>query len=37
MINERGVDFVSERVRNYEFNPYGGLIADQLWLADASR
>ena len=27
-----GLDFVSARVRNYQFHPYGGLIADQLWL-----
>jgi ABC-type transport system substrate-binding protein len=33
MINELGLDFVSERVRNYQFHPYWGLIADQLWLA----
>jgi ABC-type transport system substrate-binding protein len=36
MINDLGLDFVSARVRNYQSNPYGGLIADQLWLADAS-
>jgi peptide/nickel transport system substrate-binding protein len=33
IVNERGIDLVSSRVRNYEFNPYWGLIADQLWLA----
>jgi DNA-binding SARP family transcriptional activator/ABC-type transport system substrate-binding protein/DNA-binding beta-propeller fold protein YncE len=27
-----GVDFVSARVRNYQFQPYSGVIADQLWL-----
>jgi peptide/nickel transport system substrate-binding protein len=32
MINELGLDFVSERVRNYQFHPYWGLIADQLSL-----
>ena len=32
MINERGLAFVSSRVRNYQSNPYFGLIADQLWL-----
>jgi ABC-type transport system substrate-binding protein/DNA-binding SARP family transcriptional activator len=37
MINELGLDFVSERVRNYQFHPYWGLIADQIWLADSSR
>ena len=35
MINERGLDFVSERLRNYEFHPYWGLITDQVWLADS--
>jgi YVTN family beta-propeller protein len=33
IVNERGIDFVSARVRGYEFHPYWGLIADQLWLA----
>ncbi|HEX6714464.1 MAG TPA: ABC transporter substrate-binding protein [Thermoleophilaceae bacterium] len=37
MINELGLDFVSERVRNYQFHPYWGLIADQLWLAGPRR
>jgi len=32
LVNERGIDFVSARVRNYEVHPYWGLIADQLWL-----
>jgi peptide/nickel transport system substrate-binding protein len=32
LVDLRGVDFVSARVRNYQFNPYGGMIADQLWL-----
>ena len=32
MINELGLDFVSDRVGNYQFHPYWGLIADQLWL-----
>jgi YVTN family beta-propeller protein len=27
-----GFDFVSARVRNYQFNPISGMIADQLWL-----
>jgi YVTN family beta-propeller protein len=30
--NEHGLDFVSARVRNYQFHPYWGLIADQLSL-----
>ena len=29
---EHGIDFVSARVRNYQFHPYWGLIADRLWL-----
>lgn len=33
LINDLGLDFVSARVRNYQFHPYWGLIADQLWLA----
>jgi ABC-type transport system substrate-binding protein len=37
MVNELGVAFVSERVRNYQFHPYWGLIADQLWLDGSSR
>jgi peptide/nickel transport system substrate-binding protein len=32
VVNERGLDFVSARVHEYEFHPYWGLIADQLWL-----
>jgi YVTN family beta-propeller protein len=32
MINERGIDFVSARVRNYQWHPYWGIIAAQLWL-----
>jgi len=31
-INERAIDFVSARVRNYQSHPYWGIIADQLWL-----
>jgi peptide/nickel transport system substrate-binding protein len=37
MVNELGLAFVSERLRNYQFHPYWGLIADQLWLADPAR
>ena len=29
---EQVVDFVSARVRNYQFHPYWGFIADQAWL-----
>lgn len=32
MINERGIDFLSDRVTNYQSHPYGGLLADQLWV-----
>ena len=32
MINERGIDFLSTRVANYEPHPYWGLVADQLWV-----
>lgn len=32
MINERGIDFLSTRVANYESHPYWGLVADQLWV-----
>ena len=28
-----GLDRRPARVRNYQFHPYWGLIADQLWLA----
>jgi YVTN family beta-propeller protein len=31
-INERAVDFVSARVRNYQSHPYLGILADQLVL-----
>ncbi len=30
-VNERAVDFVSKRLRNYEFNPVWGFLADQSW------
>jgi peptide/nickel transport system substrate-binding protein len=32
LVNPRVIDFVSARVRNYQFHPYWGIIADQLWL-----
>jgi peptide/nickel transport system substrate-binding protein len=32
LIDERGIDFVSARVGNYQVHPYWGIIADQLWL-----
>jgi peptide/nickel transport system substrate-binding protein len=31
-VNEREVDLVSKRLRNYEFNPVWGFLADQSWL-----
>jgi hypothetical protein len=37
MVNELGLDFVSTRLRNYQFHPYWGLTANQLWLDVASR
>jgi hypothetical protein len=32
MVNLRSTEFVSRRLRNYQFNPVGGFIADQVWL-----
>jgi YVTN family beta-propeller protein len=32
LVNPRIVDFVSSRVRNYEFHPIWGFMADQVWL-----
>jgi ABC-type transport system substrate-binding protein len=32
LINERGIDFVSARVRNVQSHPYLGILADQLVL-----
>jgi peptide/nickel transport system substrate-binding protein len=32
LVDLKGIDFVSGRVRNYQFHPYSGIIADQLWL-----
>jgi peptide/nickel transport system substrate-binding protein len=31
-VTVRSTEFVSARLRNYEFNPIGGFIADQVWL-----
>jgi peptide/nickel transport system substrate-binding protein len=31
-VNEREVDLVSRRLRNYENNPVGGFLVDQSWL-----
>ncbi len=31
-VNEREVDLVSGRLRNYEYNPVWGFLADQSWL-----
>jgi peptide/nickel transport system substrate-binding protein len=31
-VNEREVDLVSKRLRNYEYNPVWGFLADQSWL-----
>ncbi len=32
LVNTRGVDFVSERVGNYQRNPTFGTLLDQLWV-----
>jgi peptide/nickel transport system substrate-binding protein len=32
LVDLGGIDFVSARVGNYQFHPYSGIIADQLWL-----
>jgi YVTN family beta-propeller protein len=31
-VNERDVDFVSNRLRNYEYNPMSGFLLDQSWI-----
>ena len=31
-VNEREVELVSKRLRNYEYNPVWGFLADQSWL-----
>jgi peptide/nickel transport system substrate-binding protein len=31
-VNLRAVEIVSSRVRNYQFNPIWGFVADQVWL-----
>ena len=30
--NRRNIDFLSKRVRNYEFHPQWGALLDQLWV-----
>jgi peptide/nickel transport system substrate-binding protein len=30
--NERGLDFVSRRVGNYQYNPQWHVLLDQLWV-----
>jgi peptide/nickel transport system substrate-binding protein len=32
MVNERGIDFLSARARNYQSHPFWGMLADQIWL-----
>ena len=32
IVNTRMIDFVSPRVRNYQFHPYWGFLASQAWL-----
>ena len=31
-VNQREIDLVSNRLRNYENNPVWGLLVDQSWL-----
>ncbi len=31
-VNVREVEFVSERLRNYQYHPVWGFLADQAWL-----
>lgn len=31
-VNVQEVEVVSRRVRNYQFSPVGGFLADQVWL-----
>ena len=31
-VNLRAVDLVSSRLRNYQYNPVWGFLADQSWL-----
>jgi hypothetical protein len=31
-VNLREVDLVSSRLRNYQYNPVWGFLADQSWL-----
>jgi peptide/nickel transport system substrate-binding protein len=33
MINDRGVDFTSARVGNYQYNPEFGPLLDQMWVS----
>jgi hypothetical protein len=32
LVTRRAVEFVSSRLRSYQFHPIWGLIVDQLWL-----
>jgi peptide/nickel transport system substrate-binding protein len=32
LLTEGGVDFVSDRVGNYQHNPAYGILLDQLWV-----
>ena len=32
LVNWIGVDFVSERLENYQNNPEWGLLLDQVWI-----
>jgi ABC-type transport system substrate-binding protein len=32
LVDHQGVDFIADRVRNYERNPQVGVLLDQLWV-----
>jgi peptide/nickel transport system substrate-binding protein len=32
LVTPREVEFVSARLRNYQFHPIWGFLADQVWL-----
>jgi peptide/nickel transport system substrate-binding protein len=32
LVNPRVIDFVSARVRNYQYHPYWGFLASQAWV-----
>jgi ABC-type transport system substrate-binding protein len=36
-VNERDVELISARLRNYQYNPIWGFLADQAWLRKPRR